>query len=89
MRGAGLIFCAVIFSMASAYFFATGFSIETTVTTADAPAGYQGISNLQLMHVQTLDILIGTGAAIIAAIFLVGSAIAGAITDHARTAACV
>jgi hypothetical protein len=73
---AGLGFIGLTFTVIAAYFMYVGFSLQITVQSADPPGGFQGIANLQLMHIQLLDILIGTGAAIVAAIFLVGAALA-------------
>ena len=68
-----------IFSLVSAYFLYVAFGIETTVVQPGAVQGFDGVANLQLMHLQSLNLEIGIGAAIVAAIFFVGAAIVGAI----------
>jgi hypothetical protein len=81
MRIIGLYLIGLLFGAAAAYFYIIGFSISTAVPNAAAPAGFDGIANLQLMHIQLLDILIGTGAAIVSAVFLAGGAIVSVIAE--------
>lgn len=74
----GLRLTAAIFTVVAAYFFYSGYAIETTIVTPGVE-GFDGIANLQLMHVQSLNFATAIGAAIIAAILAVGSAIVAAI----------
>lgn len=52
-----------------------GFRMETTVQGPDTPAGFQGVANLQLMHIQSVNFQIAIGSAIIAALFFCAAAI--------------
>lgn len=66
------------------WFLFAGFNIETTVSGSQGlalPEGMQGISNLQLMHLQLVDMVIGLVAGLGACVFFVGSAIVAAIQD--------
>jgi hypothetical protein len=73
-----------IMVMVAAWFIFAGFSIETTVS---APAGLetlqgtQGVANLQLMHLQLLDVIIGVVSGLAACVLFAGSAIVGAIEN--------
>jgi hypothetical protein len=73
--GAVLLFTCLGFLM-------VGLSIETTIP-AEAgttlPTGMQGISNLQLMHVQLLDVIIGCVSGLGACVLLAGAAVVTAI----------
>lgn len=68
----GLSFTAILFAIVSAYFLYSGFTLDTAI---------DGTANLQLMHIQSMNFATGIGAAIIAAILAVGSAIVGAVSD--------
>lgn len=63
-------FASVLFAVIAAHFIYVAFSLETTVPTE---AG--DIANLQLMQIQSANLSIGIGAAIISAIFAVGAAL--------------
>lgn len=65
---------AAVFVIVAAWFIYVGVSADVTVATE---AGE--MANLQLMHIQSTNIAIGIGSAVVAAILLVGSAIIGAI----------
>lgn len=62
---------AFVFAVVGGYFLYVGISLDTSVSTGDGGA----VANLQLMHVQAMNIGVGIGSAVIAAIFGVGSAI--------------
>lgn len=62
---------AFIFSAVAGYFLFEGFTLDTSVGTGDGGS----VANLQLMHVQAMQIGLGIGAAVVAAIFAVGAAI--------------
>ena len=72
--------------MVAAWFIFAGFSIETTVST---PAGLEtleetrGVANLQLMHLQLLDVIIGVVSGLAACVLFAGSAIVGALGNAA------
>jgi hypothetical protein len=62
---------ATVFGVVAAYFLFVGITLDTAVSTGDGGT----VANLQLMHVQAMNIGIGIGAAVISAIFAVGAAI--------------
>lgn len=62
---------AFIFAAVAAYFLYSGMMLDTSVSAGDGSS----VANLQLMHVQAMQIGLGTGAAIVASIFAVGAAI--------------
>ena len=62
---------AFVFALVAGYFLYSGFSLETSVSTGDGGT----VANLQLMHVQAMQMGLGIGAAVIASIFAVGAAI--------------
>jgi hypothetical protein len=68
----------------SAWFLFAGFTLDTTVP-AEAgttlPAGMQGVSNLQLMHIQLVDIIIGCVSGLGACVLFAGAAVTAAIQD--------
>lgn len=66
--GLGLI--SLTFMLIAAFFLYGGLNMETTVNT---DAG--DVANFQLMQIQSLNIALGIGAAIIAALFAVGAAL--------------
>jgi hypothetical protein len=76
---AGLNLASAIFAVIAAYFLYSGFSLETTVASAGTPVGFDGVANLQLMHIQSLNFATGIGAAVVSAVLLIGAAIVGAI----------
>lgn len=57
---------AFIFALIAGYFLFEGFTLDTSVGE---------VANLQLMHVQAMQIGLGIGAAVIAAILVTGAAI--------------
>lgn len=71
-----------IFGVIGGYFIWIACTMETTVTGGAAPAGFDGIANLQLMHIQAMNLHIGLGSAAVAAIFIIGGAIVSAIKDR-------
>ena len=73
---AGLSVGSGLFAIVAAYFLYSGFSTPTTITVEG-----NDIANLQLMHIQMLNISIGIGAAVVSAILATGAAIVGAIKD--------
>jgi hypothetical protein len=80
MMVALLALTGIGFSVLGAYQILAALGMDIVVPTGEAaadqlPAGMNGIANLSLMHVQELRIELGIGAAIIAAILLVGAAI--------------
>jgi hypothetical protein len=60
----------MVFSIAAAYFLYSGFATPTAI---------DEVSNLQLMHIQTINVSIGIACAIIASLFAVGASIVGAV----------
>lgn len=64
-------FVGALFTVAAGYFLFVGLTLQTTIG-----SGGETVANLQLMHIQAMDIAIGIGAAIVAAIFVVGAALA-------------
>jgi uncharacterized membrane protein len=79
-----LSFSAAILLMVATWFLYTGFSIETTVPASPEAseilsAGAQGISNLQLMHIQLIDIIIGLVAGLGSCVLYSAAAIVAAI----------
>jgi hypothetical protein len=64
-----------LFGVLAAWLIYTGIRIETAVPSPDAPTGFDGVVNLQAMHYQAMLIHLGVGAAIVAAVLLVGSAL--------------
>jgi hypothetical protein len=62
---------ATVFGVVAAYFLYVGITLATSVPTGDGGS----VANLQLMHAQAMNIGIGIGAAVIAAIFATGAAI--------------
>ena len=71
-----------IFSLVAGYFIWIAVGMETTTVVAQAPAGFDGVANLQMMHLQAMNLQIGLSAAIIAAIFFVGAGITAAIEQQ-------
>lgn len=69
----------VVFAIVAGYFIHAAYSIEITVRSVEAPPGFDGIANLQAMHLQGADLAIGIGAAIVASVFTVGAAIVAAL----------
>lgn len=61
---------ALVFALVAGYFLFSGMTLDTSVS-ADGTT----VANLQLMHVQAMQIGIGVGSAITASIFAVGAAI--------------
>jgi hypothetical protein len=76
----GLGFLALVFALIAAYFLYVGFSISTAVSAGDGTF----TANLQLMQVQSLDIMVGLAAAIVASIFTVGTCVAAIIEPNSR-----
>lgn len=70
----GLGFVALVCSLIAAYFLYIGFSISTAVPSGDGTF----TANLQLMQVQSLDIIVGLAAAVIASVFTVGACLTAA-----------
>jgi multisubunit Na+/H+ antiporter MnhB subunit len=62
---------AFIFALVAGYFLFAGFTLDTSVATGEGGS----VANLQLMHVQAMQVGIGIGAAVIASIFAIGAAI--------------
>lgn len=73
MRFTLAIFSFVLLGLATWFLYA-GFSIDTAIPSGD---GSQAISNLQLMHVQLLDIILGAVSFLASCILFAGSAIVG------------
>ena len=71
---ATLAFASFLFAVVAGWFFYAGLSIPVAVATE---AG--DVANLQLMQIQSTNIAIGIGAAVIAAILATGSAVVGVI----------
>lgn len=69
-----LAFGSLIFALVAAWFAYVGLSSEVVIATE---AGE--VANLQLMHIQSVNITISAGAAAVAAILAIGSAIVTAI----------
>lgn len=65
---------SVIFAIVAGYFFALGFSVETTIIYDGQP-----VANAQLMHTQATYVLIGVGSAVVSAILATGAAIVAVI----------
>jgi uncharacterized membrane protein len=68
----GLAFSGVIFAIIATYFLYSGFTLETAI---------DDTANLQLMHIQAMNLATGIGAAIISAVLTVGSAVVGTIKE--------
>lgn len=70
----GLAGGSAIFALVAAYFLFLGLSAETSIA-------YEGqiVANAQLMHIQSTNVLVGIGSAVVSAVLAVGSAIVGAI----------
>jgi hypothetical protein len=83
MKEVGLLLLGLAFGCMAAYFGYAGLTMDTTVPSADIAAG-EGVANLQLMHVQMLDIVISVGAAIVSAIFFVGGAVVAELAPSAE-----
>jgi TRAP-type uncharacterized transport system substrate-binding protein len=62
------------FALVATYFLYDGFLVQVVVPTTGGD-----VANLQLMHVQSLDISLGIGATVVSAIFAIGAAIVGQI----------
>ena len=75
-----------VFVIVAGYFIWIALGIETTVVSAGVPEGFDGVANLQLMHIQGLNLQIGLGAGVVAAILFVGAAIVDAIDDRKAVA---
>lgn len=54
----------------AAYFLRAGLSISVAVALPDAPEGFDGVANLQLMHIQALDVHIGLAAGLAGTIMI-------------------
>lgn len=65
---------AVLFAIISAWFLYIGFSMDTTITSEG-----MDVVNMQLMHIQSLNIALGVGAGIAAVLIAVGGAVVDAI----------
>lgn len=57
---------AFVFALVAGYFLFEGMTLDTNVG---------DVANLQLMHVQAMQIGLGVGSAVIAAMFAIGAAI--------------
>lgn len=77
-----LSIAGILSALVAAYFIHAAFTMETTVVTAEAPTGFDGVANLQLMHFQMLQMLTGTGSAIVSAVLIVG----GEVCDRLESA---
>lgn len=73
-RDTRLALTSVLFALLAAYSLWSGLSADTAV-----PTDQGEIANLQLMQIQSANIAIGIGSAVISAIFAVGAAIVGAL----------
>ena len=62
------LFAGGLFAVIAICFLFIGLTAETTVVTSSAPDGFAGVANLQAMHYQMVEIVIGVGAAIISAL---------------------
>ena len=62
---------AFLFALVAGYFLYSGLTLDTSVSTGDGGT----VANLQLMHVQTMQIGLGIGATVVASIFAVGAAV--------------
>jgi ABC-type phosphate transport system permease subunit len=65
----------IIFWLGAIYFLVTGFLMETTVASEFAPAGFDGVVNLQALHQQAMTFNLGIGAALIGTLLLCTAAI--------------
>jgi hypothetical protein len=54
----------------AAYFLRVGLSISVAVASPHAPPGFDGVANLQLMHIQALDVHIGLAAGLAGTIMI-------------------
>lgn len=79
-----LALLTIIFGAISAWFLVAACSVQTAVASTDAPAGYDGIANLQAMHFQMADIVLGVGAGVVAAILLGALAVVDAMPTRDR-----
>jgi hypothetical protein len=67
-----LAFSGVVFAIIATYFLFSGITLETTIGDT---------ANLQLMHIQSMNIATGIGSAIISSILTVGAAIVGTVKE--------
>lgn len=78
---------AFVLMLVAGWFMFAGFSVETTLPSNDptiGALGVQGISNLQLMHIQLLDFVTGLVAGLASAVLFAGAAIVAAVQDRAN-----
>jgi hypothetical protein len=73
---------AFLLLVGAAWFLFAGLTIDTTVPTSE-PAFGGGIANLQLMHIQMLDIVIGLVSGLTSAVLFTGAAIVATVQDRA------
>jgi len=81
MKGLGLSLLGLLFGCAAAWLLYAGVTMNTAVPSADAPAGFQGVANLQLMHIQMLETVLGAASAIVSAIFFVGGSVVRSLAE--------
>ena len=80
---------AFVLILVAAWFIYAGFSMDVTVanTSTDVLGGSQNVANLELMHIQLLDVIIGVVSALGACVMFAAAAIVAAIENGAtRTA---
>lgn len=75
----GLKFAAALFWVVCAWFIFIAFRGPMTV-----PMGADQVANLQLMHIQSMNTIIGVGAGIVGAIFAVAAAFAQLLIEGPR-----
>jgi hypothetical protein len=73
------IFGGILWILA-AYLIFLGYRIETTVAVPDAPLGFDGIANLQALHMQAMHLHLGVGAAIVGAVLIGAAAVVSALS---------
>lgn len=69
-----MVIASIIFGAIGAYFISTAYGQPVTVD-----VNGQVIANLQLMHTQSLGMMIGLGAGLVSALFIVGALIVGGL----------
>ena len=79
IKATAMWFAGSLMWVIAAYLIYIGLQSETTVPTQDAPAGFEGVVNVQLVHIQAMNFHLGIGAAIVGAILIGAAAIVSAI----------
>lgn len=77
-----LAICGLVLLSAAAWFIYVGFTMETTVSSdATLPGGMGTIANLQLMHIQLLNVMLGAISALGSCVLFAACAVVVAVQD--------